>query len=280
MIPKMNFHTHTTFCDGKNTAEEMVLAAMDKGFTALGFSGHSYTHFDESYCMSKEGVKEYQKEIHRLKDTYADKIDIYCGVEQDFYSEESISEFAYAIGSVHYIKEDEQFLPVDEGANIMERDIRELFGGDPYAYAKVYFETVGQVLRKTGADIIGHFDLLSKFNEKHTFFDSEDERYREYGLNAIEALIPYDKPFEINTGAIYRELRKAPYPSVDFLMEIKKRGGNILLSSDSHDCNSLGFLFGDMVKLALEIGFQSTLIWTPKGFEEVGLKDTFSKRNI
>ena len=206
MIPKMNFHTHTTFCDGKNTAEEMVIAAIEKGFTVLGFSGHSYTYFDESYCMSKENVRAYQKEIQRLKEAYADKIILYCGVEQDFYSEESVSDFAYAIGSVHYIKRDGQFLPVDEGADIMERDIRELFGGDPYAYAKVYFETVGEVLKKTGADIIGHLDLLSKFNEKQVFFNTKDKRYREYGIGAIEALIPYDKPFEINMGAIYRGL--------------------------------------------------------------------------
>ena len=37
-----NAHTHTTFCDGKNTAEEMVQAALDNGFVSLGFSGHSF----------------------------------------------------------------------------------------------------------------------------------------------------------------------------------------------------------------------------------------------
>lgn len=274
MIPKMNFHTHTTFCDGKNTPEEMVLSAIQKGFKALGFSGHSYTHFDESYCMSKDGVKEYQKEIQRLKEAYAPQIAVYCGVEQDFYSQEAISDFAYAIGSVHYIKKGEKLLPVDEKADIMDRDIRELFGGDPYAYAKVYFETVAEVLKKTGADIIGHFDLLSKFNERQIFFNTENKRYCDYGIGAIEALIPYGKPFEINTGAIYRGFRSQAYPSINFLKEIKKRGGKILLSSDSHDCNSLGFCFEDMVKLALEIGFQSTLIWTTNGFEEVGLKNS------
>ena len=31
-----NFHTHTTFCDGKNTAEEMVRAAITAGCPALG----------------------------------------------------------------------------------------------------------------------------------------------------------------------------------------------------------------------------------------------------
>lgn len=273
MIPKMNFHTHTTFCDGKNSPESMVLAAMDKGFTALGFSGHSYTYFDESYCMSKEGVKKYQKEIQRLKETYADRISIYCGVEQDFYSQEAISSFEYAIGSVHYIKQDGQFLPVDEGADITKKNIQEFFGGDPYAYAKVYFETVAEVLKKTRADIIGHFDLLTKFNENSVFFDTKDRRYHGYGISAIEALISYDKPFEINTGAIYRGLRSEAYPSIDFLEEIKKQGGKILFSSDSHDSKSLGYYFYEVGKLVLEIGFSSVLIWTPQGFEEKGLRE-------
>ena len=43
---KRNYHTHTDFCDGQNTPEEMAEAAAKKGFPALGFSGHSYTDFD------------------------------------------------------------------------------------------------------------------------------------------------------------------------------------------------------------------------------------------
>ena len=42
------FHNHTTYCDGSNTAEEMVQAAVAAGCPAFGFSGHSYTWFDES----------------------------------------------------------------------------------------------------------------------------------------------------------------------------------------------------------------------------------------
>ena len=36
-----NLHTHTTYCDGKNTAEEMVQKAIELGFKSLGFSGHA-----------------------------------------------------------------------------------------------------------------------------------------------------------------------------------------------------------------------------------------------
>jgi len=38
-----NYHTHSTFCDGKNTPEEIVLAAIDKGFDVIGLSGHGHT---------------------------------------------------------------------------------------------------------------------------------------------------------------------------------------------------------------------------------------------
>ena len=59
-----NFHTHTVFCDGKNTPEEMVLSAIEKGFTALGFSGHGLTSFDPGYCL--RDTAGYRAEILRL----------------------------------------------------------------------------------------------------------------------------------------------------------------------------------------------------------------------
>ena len=63
-----NFHTHTSFCDGKNTPEEIIKAAINKGFSAIGFSGHGYTDFDLRYCM--KNTYEYIKEITRLKEKY------------------------------------------------------------------------------------------------------------------------------------------------------------------------------------------------------------------
>ena len=34
---KANYHTHTVFCDGDNTAQEMVDRALELGFEHLGF---------------------------------------------------------------------------------------------------------------------------------------------------------------------------------------------------------------------------------------------------
>ena len=63
-----NYHTHTSFCDGKNTPEQIVLYAIEKGFTSIGFSGHGYTPFDLRYCM--KDTAGYIEEISRLKDKY------------------------------------------------------------------------------------------------------------------------------------------------------------------------------------------------------------------
>ncbi len=37
---KQNLHTHCRFCDGKDTIEDLVRTAIDKGFDSLGFSSH------------------------------------------------------------------------------------------------------------------------------------------------------------------------------------------------------------------------------------------------
>ena len=76
-----NFHTHTTFSDGKNTPEEIILYAIEKGFSVIGFSDHGFTPYDECYCM--KDLTGYVKEINKLKKKYKNKIQVYIGVEED-----------------------------------------------------------------------------------------------------------------------------------------------------------------------------------------------------
>ena len=90
-----NLHTHTTFCDGKSTAEETVIEAIKKGFTSLGFSGHGYTAFELGSCMKDE--YGYIKEINRLKELYRDKIEIYLGTEEDAFAPIDRSKYEYII---------------------------------------------------------------------------------------------------------------------------------------------------------------------------------------
>ena len=48
-----DFHVHTAFCDGRDTPEEMVRAAIDLGMSHIGFSAHTYVPFDEEFCITR-----------------------------------------------------------------------------------------------------------------------------------------------------------------------------------------------------------------------------------
>ena len=241
----MDLHTHTVYCDGTNTPEEMILAALEKGLDCLGFSGHSYTWFDESYCMSRSGTAACRAEIRALAEKYASRIRVLCGVEQDFYSAEGTEGCDFIIGSVHYLRIGDAYLPVDESPELQKDMVERYYASDWYAMAEDYFDTVSHVVEKTGCDIIGHFDLVSKFNEKRRFFDESHPRYKAAWQRAADMLLETGKPFEINMGAVSRGWRNVPYPRPEMIRHIIERGGRFVLSSDAHRSEDLCFGFSD-----------------------------------
>ncbi len=232
-----DLHMHTTFCDGKNTPEEMVLSAIEKGLKTVGISGHALTPFDRGYCMNNENIADYFSEVEGLKEKYSDKIKVLCGLEIDYYSdvpEEYVKRADYIVGSVHYILKDGEYVTVDKTADILKEAAERLWGGDVYAMIDDYYKTVADVVRKLDPDVIGHIDLITKFIEIDEFFDTSDPRYMESSRSAAKALIPFGIPFEINYGAITRGYRTLPYPEKSLLDFIIENGGRIIKSSDAH----------------------------------------------
>lgn len=256
---KINLHSHTTFCDGKNSAEEMVVSAIDHGFDVFGFSGHSYTPFDESYCMSLAGTVEYRKEVERLAKKYERRIKILCGVEQDFFSDQSVRPYDYVIGSVHafYNKKYDKYIYADYDPKILEDACRLYYGGDFLALAEDYFEEESLVVQKTGCNIIGHFDLITKFNEQSPMFDESHPRYTAAVDKALKRLISSGAVFEINTGAMSKGYRTTPYPSESILRKIRAGGGRVIISSDTHSADTVDFAFDDALRLAEIRGFET-----------------------
>lgn len=266
-----NLHTHTPFCDGKNTAEEMVRHAIELGYESIGFSGHSYTPFDPEPSMSEKGTEEYAAEIIRLKGKYRGKIEIYLGIELDIFSKKNDFPFDYVIGSAHYLNMDGNYVTVDDTYAIAESITNEYFGGDWLAYAEAYYATVKDVAEVTECDIVGHFDLVTKFNENSKCFDENSERYRAAAIDAMRHVMRRCNVFEVNTGAIYRKKRSTPYPAEFLLRELNKMGGEIVFSSDSHDAEGLGFRFEEAAETAKKCGFKYAKILRGGKFEDVRL---------
>ena len=262
-----NLHMHTTYCDGKDSAEAMTLAAIEEGLSVAGFSGHSFTPHDPSYCMSREGTKRYIDEILALKQKYTGRIRLLLGIELDRYADTDLSPYDYRIGSVHYLFSEEgkkkreailanhsggaacgapdpdvaasdselealvkfkDWSPVDDYAEDL---CRFAFGNEDSTckeagsgscvtnaewrkvkmldIAELYFNTVGGIVDATDCDIIGHFDLITKFTEGWGFgpdgnvisrtrcgaaelvsdlFDTSDERYVSAWKKAVDRI--------------------------------------------------------------------------------------------
>ncbi len=266
-MKKINLHSHTTYCDGTNTAEDMVLSAIDRGFDVFGLSGHSYLDFDDTWCMNPAATDRYFKEVQELKAKYKDKIVLLCGIEQDYFSKPQVHEFDYVIGSVHcvYSKEFDRYISVDYTAEHLIEGINECYSGDSLAFAEEYYKLVANLPAKTGCDIIGHFDLLTKFNEKHHIFDVSHPRYIAAASAALTNLLAEDIIFEVNTGAISRGYTTAPYPAEPILRQIQEAGGKVIISTDTHSVNTVDFWYQDALDLVKSYGFKSITVVDDRG---------------
>ncbi len=248
-----SYHTHTSFCDGKNAAEEMILAAIQAGMPELGFSCHSRLPFYTDWCITEEGEAEYFKVLTELKEKYKDKIKIYIGIEQDFNSVPISYPYDYVIGSVHGIWKGEEYIDVDLTVTDVRENVEKLYGGDPYAYIEEYYSMVGDVYEKTGCDIIGHLDLVTKFLDIDPLFSEEHPRYIAARDKAVEKLLKTPAVFEINTGAIYRGYRKVTYPNIEVIKALHKKGAKFVINADSHNEESVDFMLGAVARELDEI---------------------------
>lgn len=268
-----NYHTHTTYCDGNDAPETLVLKAIELGCPEIGFTGHSFTWFDPSYCMLKEDVVNYRLELEELKEKYKRQIKVLIGIEQDYYCDESTEGFDYVIGSVHYVLKDGNYIPVDETQEMFIDDVKKHYDGDYYAFAEDYYSTVAKVYEKTKCDIIAHFDLFTKFNNAaksdvtseacdFPLFDTTDPRYVDAALKALSRLKSSPALFEVNLSGLKRGEGSEPYPQSFILDEINAAKKSVILSADCHNRESLIDGFDESYQKLLSLGFARNRIIT------------------
>ena len=262
-----NYHTHSTFSDGKNTPEEIVLLAIEQGFDCIGFSDHGNTPFDLRYCMTD--LDGYIAEINRLKEKYAGKIDILLGIEEDIFTPVDREKFDYVISSSHYLFKDEEYLPFDSTYEYFSTALSHF--DSPLAMAKQYFNTLCKYIENTKPKIIGHFDLITKYEEKEKSVFFNDEAYWELAENAIKKALQVDCIFEVNTGLITRGFRSSPCPHDRLLKIIFEKGGKVMLSSDSHQKETLTAYFDKAKEILKQVGFTKAYALTSSGLKSYDL---------
>ena len=260
---KTNYHTHTTFCDGRNSPKEMAEAAVQKGFGVLGFSSHSMYPHAADWHMPAVDHQNYFDAIRALAKEYSGKLKIYAGLEADY-----IPEFAcdfdwaykkfqpdYLIGSVHYLNNKRGFFTVDDKLENVKEGLWRLYSNDGKKAVCEYFDRQRQMMASQKFTILGHADLARIRNGALKFFDEGDSWYKKELKATAKAAARAGVIVEINTGGLARGTIDDVYPSAEFLELFFKEGVPVTFSSDAHDADKLDFAFDRAELAAIRAGY-------------------------
>lgn len=260
---KSNLHTHSVFCDGKNTLEENVISAIQKGIKVLGFTSHSLYPFWLEGNLSPEDIAGYCTKIHFLQKKYEGQITIRLAFEADyipgitFPRHEVYKNFRpdYLIGSVHFIYQRDGIFGVDNTPQIWKDGIDRYYDGKVRNAICDYFALEKEMLEKGDFELLGHPDLVRKFNEKYPLFDEEEDWYKNELKEMAKVIAKSGRACEINTGAISRNWLTKPYPSFFFLSLLHNEGVPVAVTADAHSSENLDCKFDEALLLAKNAGY-------------------------
>ena len=140
-----DYHVHTEFSDGRDPIDAVVERAYASGMTAIGFSEHVYAPYDTYVCMREGTTPAYKEACRRLREQYAGRMTVLCGIEQDIFAEEPTDGYDYIIGAVHYVYLNGEYLTVDWKRETLDRAAF-LLGGDMLSVTEEYYRSVARLV--------------------------------------------------------------------------------------------------------------------------------------
>ncbi|OEJ16097.1 histidinol-phosphatase [Brachyspira hampsonii] len=269
-----NLHTHTIYCDGKNTVEENIQYAIDKELISLGFSGHSHFYIDDT-SMSEENTIKYLNNIKKARDIYKDKIQIYLGIEGDYYSnlnKDTDKEMGldYRIGSVHYIDDSHNsYFPIDMSRDTFNETINH-FGNIKEVIFR-YYDNVIKMIETQKPDIIGHLDLVKKYNLNKEYFTEEEDWYIEKADEVIDVIEKSKCIVEINTKLMNKNNLNAHYPNKRIIKKLLEKNVPITINSDAHQCNNIDNFYFETADELNKLGVKSIKMLIDNEFKDIDI---------
>jgi histidinol-phosphatase (PHP family) len=277
-----NYHSHTNFCDGTDSPETYVKAAIAKGMKVYGFSSHApIPFFDCKWAMNLENLEEYTQDVTRLKRKYEDYIEILLGLEVDYIPDLmgptahflQTAGLDYSIGSVHFVDSIGvgKGWEIDGPLDIFKKGLHEIFGGDIEKAVTRYFELTRMMLIEDCPDIVGHLDKIKMQNSREHFFNEDAKWYRDELRTTLEAIADSGAILEVNTRGIYKKKSKELYPGTWAIGQALELDIPIMLNSDGHHPNEIVGEFETAAEILNTVGYKSCMILAEGEWQEVGL---------
>lgn len=255
------YHTHSMFCDGEMMPEGYVISAIRKGFSVIGFTSHAPVLFETEWTMKPEKLHKYINTIQALKEKYRNQIQIYTGLETDFYPNcqdyRNYPDIDYTIGSVHFIydKKSQRYMALDGTVNEFKETRDTVFNGDIRALIETYYNLLDEMLRSQTPEIVGHLDVLKKNNVGNLFFNETDLWYRKKVEEVLCTIKEKGIIVEVNTGGISRGYTKEVYPSGWILKLMRQMDIPVVLNSDAHHPDWIDSHYAKAIKMIKSAGY-------------------------
>ncbi|MHA1729279.1 MAG: histidinol-phosphatase HisJ [Promethearchaeota archaeon] len=270
-----DYHLHTKLCGhAKGEMEDYVLAAIQKGFNEIGFSDHTPLEYlpdifpefiRKSYGMPESKLEWYISEIDGLRKKYRGQILIKTGMELDYmaWNQDNILKFInklsnrldYVIGSVHMIKSPGIGIWSIDDSRFLEK--YSIIGVDN-VYSQ-YLNELSDLIKTEAYDIIGHIDLVKKFgfrpSDKTEYFNRIDEI-----LNLIKSK---EMIVECNTAGLRKKVGEI-YPEIEILKKIIAKDIPMIISSDAHRPEEVGYKFNETLQLLRKLGLNKLCLMTKR----------------
>ena len=249
-----NYHTHTTYCDGKDTVKTFVEEAIAKRFTHLGFSSHAPVSGDLDFAIREEEIPHYLKDIYEMKQAQQ-KVTLFAGLECDFIPgiTQSFSYFKkeyaldYIIGGVHLVKpvnSNELWFIDGSKRDTFDEGFYNLFDGHTQKAVTRFWEQTFEMIETEKFDIIAHVDKIKMHNQGR-FFSQEENWYKKLVHHVLNLIERAGIIMEINSRGIYKGRCDTFYPSDYILLQAAKMDIPFVISGDAHKAEELGLLHAE-----------------------------------
>lgn len=242
----VDYHIHTKYSDGKNIYQEYIDRAIEIGAKEIGFSDHITLH-EVDWRTAPEDYQKLKDELSSICNNKNSDLKIKFGIEVDYFpnKEQEIAELIelfpvdYVIGSVHFINNWN-------------------FDSDKSLYGKIdndllyqqYFELIQLAAKSKLFDIIGHFDLIKKFQCYPT--TNQDQLIQD----TLAVIKKNNLAIELNTSGLDKPCKEF-YPSDKILRLACQFNIPLTLGSDAHKTKDLNRYFVDAVQLLKKCGYQN-----------------------
>lgn len=238
------------FCGhAKGRLADVVQAAIDRGFTTYGLSEHcpryqaEHLYPEESHLTTaalSERFRSYVSTAQDLRERCTGRLELLVGFETEALPEGSwaakmrelraSAPFDYVVGSVHSVGE----LWIDFTPEMTARAALASGGFEPLRCA--YFERVAELVTELEPEVVGHVDLIRRFEAPDFEFSAQALRHAERALEAARAV---GAAIEVNAAPFRRGFGPV-YPGPQILRRACEMEVPVTLGDDSHGPDGVG----------------------------------------